>query len=128
MTIRTLSLIAGFAGLTMLASAPAAAQEVFGNPARGQSLMVEMKCPQCHGQDGKGRTKTPGVPRIDGQYFTYLQNQLFNFRDGRRPHKFMELYASRLDAETVRDLSAFYACQADGNELVSNPALCDPVR
>lgn len=104
------------------------AQNIMGDPSRGQALMLEMKCPKCHGQDGRGQVKTPGVPRIDGQYETYLVNQLFNFRDGRRPHKFMEIYAGRLDGQTVRDLAAFYACQNDGNQYVSEPGRCATVR
>jgi cytochrome c553 len=109
-------------------SAPAAAQAALGDPTRGQALMLEMKCTKCHGQDGKGQVKTPGVPRLDGQYETYLVNQLFNFRDGRRPHKFMEVYAGRLDGKTVRDLASFYACQGDGVELVPEPSRCAGVR
>jgi len=116
-----------FLPLLLLAS-PAAAQDISGNPARGKDLMVKMKCPQCHGETGLGRSKTPGVPRIDGQYEVYLVNQLMNFRDGRRPHKFMEVYAGRLDGQTIRDLAAFYACQGDGHTLFEDPSRCTPVR
>lgn len=119
--------IAFLAAPLLLWAAPASAQDVSGDPVNGQALMLEMKCPKCHGQDGKGRAKTPGVPRIDGQYETYLINQLFNFRDGRRPHKFMEIYAGRLDGQTVRDLAAFYACMGP-DPVAADPASCASVR
>ena len=102
------------------------AQDVTGDPARGQALMLEMKCTKCHGDSGIGHSETPGVPRLDGQFEPYLVNQLFNFRDGRRPHKFMELYAGRLDGQTVRDIAAFYACQ--GDTQVEDKERCTPVR
>ncbi|MEC9266050.1 MAG: cytochrome c [Pseudomonadota bacterium] len=121
-------LLIAIAAPAMLVSTLAQAQDISGDPARGRSLMEEMKCPQCHGQDGKGRLKTPGVPRIDGQYETYLVNQLQNFRDGRRPHKFMEVYAGRLDGQTIRDLAAFYACQGSEQPLLPDPERCTPVR
>lgn len=107
---------------------PAVAQDVSGDPAKGKALMIEMKCPKCHGETGLGRTKTPGVPRLDGQFEVYLINQLQNFRDGRRPHKFMEIYAGRLDGQTIRDMAAFYACQGDGAQLVEDPSRCAPVQ
>lgn len=107
---------------------PAQAQDVSGNPANGKALMIEMKCPKCHGDTGLGRTKTPGVPRLDGQFEVYLINQLQNFRDGRRPHKFMEIYAGRLDGQTIRDMAAFYACQGDGAQLLEDPSRCAAVK
>lgn len=123
-TLKTLALAVPL----LLLSAPVSAQDISGDPLRGQALMVEMKCPKCHGDTGLGRSKTPGVPRIDGQFATYLENQLRNFRDGMRPHKFMEVYAGRLDGQTIRDLAAFYACQGPGTPLTSDPSVCDPVR
>ncbi|MEQ8441557.1 MAG: cytochrome c [Alphaproteobacteria bacterium] len=118
--------IATAAAMLVVSIVGANAQDVSGDPTRGQALMTEMQCPRCHGTDGKGRSDTPGVPRIDGQYETYLINQLFNFRDGRRPHRFMEAYASRLDGQTVRDLAAFYACQGDAT--AADMDRCAPVR
>ena len=114
------------AGTALLWSGAASAQDIFGDPAAGKVLMIQMKCPQCHGDTGLGRSKTPGVPRIDGQYEVYLINQLFNFRDGRRPHKFMEVYAGQLNGQVVRDLAAFYACQ--GDSVVDDMSRCAAVR
>ena len=118
--------IATAAAILMLGVSSAWGQDVSGDPSRGQALMTEMECPRCHGLDGKGRGDTPGVPRIDGQYEVYLINQLLNFRDGRRPHRFMEAYAGRLDGQTVRDLAAFYACQGDAT--ASDIERCGAVR
>lgn len=111
----------------LLWTASASAQDITGDPVRGQELMLEMKCTKCHGTDGSGELKTPGVPRLDSQYEVYLSNQLMNFRDGRRPHKFMEVYAGRLDGQTIRDLASFFACQGPDPRL-PDPERCAPVR
>lgn len=108
-------------------SATATGQDISGDPERGRELMLEMKCTKCHGTDGSGELKTPGVPRLDSQYEVYLANQLMNFRDGRRPHKFMEVYAGRLDGQTIRDLASFFACQGP-DPRVPDPQRCAPVR
>ncbi|MDX1400510.1 MAG: cytochrome c [Kiloniellales bacterium] len=66
-----------------------------------------VKCKQCHGLDGIG--KTPDTPNIAGQKIAYLIQQLEAYRDGARQNDMMTFIASSLSDEDIRNLAAYYA-------------------
>ncbi|PIP96951.1 MAG: cytochrome C554 [Rhodobacterales bacterium CG18_big_fil_WC_8_21_14_2_50_71_9] len=83
-------------------SAPALAA---GDPAEGKTKAG--MCRICHGIDGVARN--PEAPNIGGEHFVYLQNQLRNFRSGKRTHEVMSVIAEGLSDEDIDDLSAWYS-------------------
>lgn len=64
-------------------------------------------CRTCHGIDGVARN--PEAPNIGGEHFVYLQNQLRNFRSGKRTHAVMSVIAASLSDADIDDLAAWYA-------------------
>ncbi len=68
-------------------------------------------CVHCHGP--KATPRNPHFPALAGQYADYLELQLELFRKGHRggsPYAaIMNLVASRLTPEQIRDLAAYYA-------------------
>jgi len=84
------------------AAAPARAA---GDPAAGKEKAG--MCRICHGIDGVARN--PEAPNIGGEHFVYLQNQLRNFRSGKRTHEVMSVIAEGLSDEDIDDLSAWYS-------------------
>lgn len=89
--------------LGALTAAPAAFAE--GDPAEGKALAG--MCRTCHGIDGVARTAE--APNIGGEHFVYIQNQLRNFRSGKRTHEVMSVIASGLSDEDIDNLSAWYS-------------------
>ncbi len=64
-------------------------------------------CRICHGIDGVARN--PEAPNIGGEHFVYIQNQLRNFRSGKRTHEVMSVIAEGLSDEDIDDLAAWYS-------------------
>lgn len=95
-------------------------QPTLGSYDRGERLAEELNCDSCHGRAGFG--VEPGWPKLAGQHEQYLLNTMRNFRDGYRPHAFMESFAQRLDYRTLHDLALYYACQT------ANPGVEDSQR
>lgn len=93
------------------------------NPVRGEQFVQALGCADCHGE--KGRGIQPGWPRLAGQFGQYLANQLDNFQSGRRPHPFMENYATILTQQDRQDIGRYYACQHPSH---ANDLDCGPVR
>ena len=96
-----------------------------GDPVRGRALARQFNCVACHGERGQG--VKPGWPKLAGQFEQYLLNELRNFRDGQRPHAFMELYAGQLDRRRMHDLALYFACQG-AEPGVETIARCAGVR
>jgi cytochrome c553 len=71
-------------------------------------------CTACHGPDGAG-TLDGAVPRIGGQHFPVLVNQLVYFRHGERWDTRMEHFADQhhlTDVQAIADVAA-YVTQLD---------------
>lgn len=85
-----------------------AAEPLTGDPVHGKTLAVEKQCYECHGASGEGLQ--PGWPKLAGQHERYLLNQMDNFRDGRRLHYFMEIFATVLNRQDMMDLAAYFHC------------------
>lgn len=86
----------------LAAAAPAFAE---GDPVAGKQKAG--MCRVCHGVDGVARN--PEAPNIGGEHFVYLQNQLRNFRSGKRTHEVMSVIAGGLSDGDIDDLAAWYS-------------------
>lgn len=69
-------------------------------------------CAACHGIDGNGENVT--YPILAGQYASYLEVALKDYRSGLRQNGIMSGFASSLTIEDIRDLAAYYASQKGG--------------
>lgn len=71
---------------------------------------VYITCSHCHGIEGNGRGE--GVfPKLSGQKQEYLENSLRAYKQGKRNSGTMELVASSLEEEMIRELSRYYSSQ-----------------
>lgn len=64
-------------------------------------------CATCHGQTGI--SALPNAPNLAGQPMVYLEEQLRNYRSGKRPHEVMTIVAKPLSDADIEDLAAWYA-------------------
>lgn len=81
-------------------------------------------CMSCHGYNGRGAA--PVFPVIGEQKFTYLVNQLHNWRDESRandPYGMMRAIAKKLSDEDILDAATYLATAprtTEGNTRVPN--------
>jgi cytochrome c553 len=71
-------------------------------------------CRSCHGYNGRGAP--PLYPRIGGQRYVYLVNQLKNWRDGSRandPMSQMQIIARRMTDEDINNAAAYLTNATD---------------
>jgi cytochrome c553 len=98
-------------GLPGAAAAPARGQA---NVQAGQQLATSgtqngvTACVGCHGAQGEGNA-AGGFPRIAGQSAAYLGKQLGAYANGARVNPIMAPIAKAMNAEQIRDVSAYYA-------------------
>jgi cytochrome c553 len=69
-------------------------------------------CAACHGIDGNGDNTT--YPILAGQYASYMEVALKDYRSGKRQNAIMAGFAASLTIEDIRDLAAYYASQKGG--------------
>ncbi|WP_185732227.1 c-type cytochrome [Burkholderia sp. Bp8963] len=76
--------------------------------ARGEALAKANNCAACHGQQLEGKD---AYPRLAGQGYDYLVDQLTNFKSGTRRDAagVMVAMASRLSQRDIEDLAQFIA-------------------
>jgi cytochrome c553 len=65
-------------------------------------------CIGCHGAQGEGNA-AGGFPRIAGQSQAYLAKQLGAYANGARVNPIMQPIAKGMNAQQIRDVSAYYA-------------------
>ena len=75
-------------------------------------------CAACHGEDGN--SADPAFPRLAGQYASYLEQALLEYRSGARQNAIMKGFAEPLSDEDIADLAAYFASQ-DGELHAINP-------
>jgi cytochrome c553 len=80
-----------------------------GDPNAGKAKSTT--CQACHGLDGK--SVLPEYPNLAGQYESYMEKALRDYRDGRRSNPIMAPMAAGLSDQDIKDLAAWYA-QQDG--------------
>jgi cytochrome c553 len=113
---------------TALGIPGAAAAQAGGEPnmQAGQQLATAgnppavMACVGCHGAQGEGNA-AGGFPRIAGQSLTYLARQLGAYANDARVNPIMQPIAKAMNAQQIRDVSAYYA-SLDGGTGSAAPA------
>ena len=66
-------------------------------------------CAACHGADGKA--VLPMYPHLAGQYSSYLEQALHEYRSGKRKNAVMGPQAATLTDAEIRALAAWYSAQ-----------------
>lgn len=94
-------------GLASQASAQPARPAPLPEAAMAQRLQA---CTACHGEQGRA-SREGYVPRIAGKPAGYLEQQLLNFRDGRRRHAGMAYLLEHLSDDYLREIAAHFAAQ-----------------
>jgi cytochrome c553 len=83
-------------------------------------------CAFCHGPSVQGFAT---APRLAGQQAAYVENQLRSFHDHSRDNPLSQQYmwgaAAKLDAETARELAAYFAALEPEPAGDGNPDLAD---
>jgi cytochrome c553 len=84
------------------------------NPQAGEQLAAKgapngvTACVSCHGAQGEGNAQA-GFPRIAGQSSYYIGKQLAAYANGARVNPVMQPIAKAMNAQQIRDVSAYYA-------------------
>lgn len=99
--------------LTLLLAALPVTAMAKGNPQAGKEKSTT--CQACHGLDGK--SIDPSYPNLAGQYASYLEKSLRDYRDGRRTNPIMAPMAANLSNQDIEDLAAWYASQEGLEDL-----------
>ena len=79
---------------------------VAADPALGKAKAAAV-CVVCHG--ALGQAMQPNVPNLAGQSELYTEEQLRNYRSGKRTHEVMSLMAKPLTDREIENLAAWYA-------------------
>jgi cytochrome c553 len=82
----------------------AVAQQV--DPNLGRNLAAA--CANCHGTNGVSQ---PGMPRLAGQPRAYLEQQMQDFKAGKRPATIMHQIAKGYSDEQIAALAAYLSEQ-----------------
>jgi cytochrome c553 len=64
-------------------------------------------CQACHGADGNGID--PMYPKLSGQYASYLEQALRDYKSGERSNPIMAGFSATLSEQDIEDLAAYYA-------------------
>lgn len=91
-------------------STPAAATRA--SPSKGNATAGQKKaatCAACHGADGN--SVSPQFPKIAGQNYNYIVEQLENFKSGKRKNAIMAPMAAPLSTQDMKDLAAWFSSQ-----------------
>jgi len=111
--------IATSLGLSMVPIIASAQEKAAGKPAKpdiaaGQQIASGV-CAGCHAADGN--SPSPANPKLAAQHAAYLAKQLHNFKpqaEGKPPERnnaIMQGFASALNDQQIRDVSAYFAAQ-----------------
>ena len=93
--------------LTLLVAALPLTAVAKGDPVAGKAKTTT--CQACHGVDGK--SIAPEYPNLAGQYASYMEKALRDYRDGRRTNVIMAPMAAGLSDQDIVDLAAWYSKQ-----------------
>ena len=65
-------------------------------------------CEQCHGP--RGAAPVQGlIPKLCGQNAEYLEAQLIEFQDGRRPQPIMHATTNQLSKDIIKQLAVYFS-------------------
>jgi len=109
------------AGIAASASAnPTPAPAAKGDPAKAQKIVNDV-CGACHGADGN--STSPAYPNLAGQHPEYLAKQLNEFKSGARKNAIMAPNVTKLSAEDMLNLAAFFSAQQAKAKQAKDAAL-----
>lgn len=66
-------------------------------------------CAACHGPDGN--SANAAFPKLAGQYATYVEKTLIEYKKGERKDPVMSGMAAALSKEDIENLAAYFASQ-----------------
>ena len=90
-------------------SALALAAGAFAQTDRNLGRNLAAACANCHGTNGVSQ---PGMPGLAGQPQAYLEQQMRDFKAGRRPATVMHQIARGYSEEQIRAIAAYLSEQA----------------
>ncbi len=96
------SIIATLSGVALMLSGQVIAADIDA----GKSKAAEV-CASCHGADGN--SPAPNFPHIGGQYRTYLEKVLHDYKSGTRTDPVMNGMAAALSKEDIENLAFYYS-------------------
>jgi cytochrome c553 len=94
-----------FGGMFLLISG----QGMAGDIEAGKKKAAEV-CAACHGPDGN--SPNPAFPKLAGQYETYLEKTLIEYKTGERKDPIMGSMAAALSKEDIENLAIYFASQS----------------
>ncbi|MCB1949947.1 MAG: cytochrome c [Burkholderiales bacterium] len=95
-------MIAALSGAALIFSSQVAAADI----EAGKNKAAEV-CASCHGIDGN--SPAPNFPHIGGQYRTYLEKALKDYKSGSRTDPVMNGMAAALSKEDIENLAFYYS-------------------
>jgi cytochrome c553 len=98
-------IITVFSGMFLLISGQALAGDI----EAGKKKAGEV-CAACHGLDGN--SPNPAFPKLAGQYETYLEKTLIEYKTGERKDAIMSSMAAALSKEDIENLSVYFSSQS----------------
>lgn len=101
----------------------ATAQSTKATPLNGQKL-AESVCSNCHGPHGNA-TIDPKYPKIAGQKYTYLLQQLHAFKSGTRKSDVMSTVLADIANAQLAGLARWYSRQSVKKNLVKDHRLAN---
>lgn len=110
-------LFAATASVAAETAAPAAAK---GDAAKAQKIVNDI-CGACHGTDGN--STSPTYPNLAGQHPEYITKQLNEFKSGARRNATMAPNVTKLSAEDMVNLGAYFSAQLPKAKQAKDPAL-----
>ncbi|MFT4728249.1 MAG: cytochrome c553 [Granulosicoccus sp.] len=93
--------------LVLVVAAIGASSANAGDAAEGEKKAAT--CAACHGADGV--SQIPTNPILAGQYPSYLERALKDYRSGSRQSAIMAGFASQLSDQDIEDLAAWFSSQ-----------------
>jgi len=85
--------------------------------------LVTGVCQTCHMADGN--SVVPLFPKLAGQQASYLEQQLRDWRSGKRVIEPMTPFVPEVKSRDVRKLAAYYAAQPAAPGVVQDPELAE---
>jgi cytochrome c553 len=70
-------------------------------------LKAETACSLCHGHNGVA--SLPNAPHLAGQQAIYVNEQLRNYRSGKRQNEVMNMIAKQLTDSEIAQLAAWFS-------------------
>jgi cytochrome c553 len=84
-----------------------AAFSAYANDVAEGRAKAEVACALCHGPTGQATL--PNAPNLAGQQAIYLNEQLRNYRSGKRQNEVMNMIAKPLTDAEISHLAAWYS-------------------